>query len=334
MRNPEGHSPKYWNQHHEALAEAIAKREEQMQPIQQPAPRKSLKEKLWSWPVMGSVVLLFIGGGISMSSGHPYVADAFLSAGMVLLVTKLLSWPETSHYPKIVFPLGTIALIASNVGNHALNDAWPFSPQSQLFAITIEKDIRSNGSFYSNGFWLGYQTAGGYAIAPANMALLVRIVNEQNVDDVIDSYSVEVKIGRKWKPLVKMPTFRHDIFFAYHDARANPSDLSYLQSAVRLDFSGELDTLLEQSNAVIKARQPMRGWTLFEYPDSLRSVDDFQLRVKLTTAAGETVIHEDAPAGNENGLDKVQSQLLHPKEKVDISHALLRPWREAINAAP
>src|SRR5450755_3156369 len=97
MHNPEGHSPKWWNQHREALAEATAKEEQQ-----QSAPRKSLKEKLWSWPVVGSVALLLIGGGISMSSGHPLVADVFFSAGMGLLVTKLISWPETRLYPRIV----------------------------------------------------------------------------------------------------------------------------------------------------------------------------------------------------------------------------------------
>jgi hypothetical protein len=328
MRNPEGHSPKYWHQHREALAEAIAKRDEQVQSIQKSSPRKSLQEKLWSWPVVGSVVLLFIGGGISMSPGHPYVADGFFSAGMALLVTKLLSWPETRHYPKGVSCLGVVVLMACIVGNHKLNAAWPFSPRSQLFAITIDKDWRSHGSLRPNGFWVGYKTAGGYAIAPANIALLMRIVNEQNVDDVIDSYTAEVQSGGKWTPLVNMPTAHYDVFYAYPDTGANPSDLGYLRNAVQLDFSSELSALMENSNAVIKARQPMRGWALFEYPDSVKWNDGFQLRITLTTAAGETVIYEDRPDGNENGFNKTLPTLLHTMGKVDISHALIMPLQK------
>lgn len=62
------------------------------------AEKKSLREHLWGWPVVGSgATVLFGFGGNVMTGPHPYIADAFFFLGFSLLIIKLWAWEEAKH---------------------------------------------------------------------------------------------------------------------------------------------------------------------------------------------------------------------------------------------
>jgi hypothetical protein len=140
-KNPEGHSPQYWKKHPEALARRAPASDSSTSPKQ-----KSISSLLWSWHVIGIVVGLVLGGGINMSLGHPLIADAFYLVGFALLVLRLLTWDEFKlHRKKWGFlPLPICFLVI--VGNHALNEVWPFALRSQL-----EFSCHMNGVYRSGG---------------------------------------------------------------------------------------------------------------------------------------------------------------------------------------
>jgi hypothetical protein len=138
VRNPEGHNPRYWRKHPETkiTTETPSK-----------SPSEPLARRFWGWQPVGAVVLLFLGGGIgAMTSGHPYISDGFFMAGIVLLLAKLFTWPETEKHRTVAVVLGMVFIIALLSGNHYLNQAWPFSLRSQL-----EFSCHMNGVYRSTG---------------------------------------------------------------------------------------------------------------------------------------------------------------------------------------
>ena len=88
--------------------------------------------KVWSWPVIGALVLFLLGGGIAfMTSSHPYVADAFFLVGTVFFLVRFWTWEEAKNggdgkkIIAIVCVLATLILSGSIYWNHHIN--W--SPQ-------------------------------------------------------------------------------------------------------------------------------------------------------------------------------------------------------------
>jgi hypothetical protein len=78
------------------------------------------------WQAVGSVVLLFLAGGITfMTSGHVVIADSFYIAGFALLFAKLVTWrrSETMLWGSLTL----ILLVFSIAGNHKLNQEYPFN---------------------------------------------------------------------------------------------------------------------------------------------------------------------------------------------------------------
>ena|SRR3981189_2764655 len=57
--------------------------------------RVELWKQIWSWPVVGVVVPLVLGGGIAfMTSSHPWLGDVFYLAGGILFIVKFLTWED------------------------------------------------------------------------------------------------------------------------------------------------------------------------------------------------------------------------------------------------
>lgn len=87
-------------------------------------------EKLWSWTVVGAIVLFLVAGGISfMTSGHPWIADGFYIAGAILFLTKFLTWEEAKPQDakksrRVIVPGAAATLMLSALailGNHRMN---------------------------------------------------------------------------------------------------------------------------------------------------------------------------------------------------------------------
>lgn len=111
-RNRDGHSPRWWKRHPEARYERSASQQENT--FQQ----KSIGRTLWSWPVIGTLVILAIGTGgvgvLSMTPPETTVAVCAFSIGFALLLVRLFAWialetsDPTSH--KTAFVIGALIL--------------------------------------------------------------------------------------------------------------------------------------------------------------------------------------------------------------------------------
>lgn len=74
---------------------------------------KTISQWIWSWGVVGAVILaIFVGGGYAfMTSGHPYIADMFFLIGAGLFLAKFLTWelPKKHERRKLV-QVGSICI--------------------------------------------------------------------------------------------------------------------------------------------------------------------------------------------------------------------------------
>jgi len=102
-------------------------------------------QKLWSWTVVGAVVLCFVGGGISFTtSGYPWVADGFYLVAGLLFLVKFLTWEEGRQQDlkrRLMMDLGTSVLAVCMVGlacwgNHKLNSR-PQAPTKEDIAEEV-----------------------------------------------------------------------------------------------------------------------------------------------------------------------------------------------------
>jgi hypothetical protein len=149
----------------------------------------SLRNKLWSWPVIGAIVLLCLGGGISMSSGHPYIADGFYVAGMTLLVVRLLTWPDIRGYRPLSVGAGLLFLVAIIAGTHKMNEGnqpTPFSIEPLTLFVT-------EGDIQSVNFWLNLYGGPQTKACPIGAAFFIMLTNRQDSDVSIVSAAIDIR---------------------------------------------------------------------------------------------------------------------------------------------
>jgi hypothetical protein len=97
-----------------------------------------LCKQIWSWPVVGVIVPLVLGGGIAfMTSSHPWLADVFYLAGGILFIVKFLTWEDARQLDAakrrnsygLAIGLTLIVLCAAIWGNHRLNAPGQDAPR-------------------------------------------------------------------------------------------------------------------------------------------------------------------------------------------------------------
>jgi hypothetical protein len=114
----------------------------------------SIVSKLWSWTVVGTVVVLLIGGGVNFTtSGHPWIADWFYAAGAALFLAKFLTWEEAKQqdakkrrkFVLIGVVLTTVLVLGAAFGNHRINagptDGLSLACDMILLPVSYHGDI-------------------------------------------------------------------------------------------------------------------------------------------------------------------------------------------------
>ena len=90
----------------------------------------SMWQKIWSWVVVGAVVLFLLGGGVTfMTTSLPWIADVFYLAGAALFLIKFLTWEEARRQEPDIRRRTSVCAIAGTLlvtifaigGNHYLN---------------------------------------------------------------------------------------------------------------------------------------------------------------------------------------------------------------------
>ncbi len=89
---------------------------------------------MWSWGVVGSVVLFALAVGIGiMPSGHPSVGEGFYLTGTALFLVKFWTWEEARRQPSpkkwlleiMVTIIFLVAAVLAHLWNHAINRPAP-----------------------------------------------------------------------------------------------------------------------------------------------------------------------------------------------------------------
>ena len=117
-------------------------------PVPNIVSERGLAQKVWSWAVVGSVVILLIGGGVSaMTSARRIVADRFFVAGAVLFLAKFQTSEEARReVTGKRIAIAVCGVLAASlvcglaiVWNHRLNSVSALSDQhvGKLSARTV-----------------------------------------------------------------------------------------------------------------------------------------------------------------------------------------------------
>ena len=98
--------------------------------ISEPSIKRTIWAQMWSWSVVGSIVLFALAGGIAfMTSEHPWAADGFYTAGTALFLIKFWTWEDARQQPRAkkqalqagVTLLALIAAALALLWNHTIN---------------------------------------------------------------------------------------------------------------------------------------------------------------------------------------------------------------------
>lgn len=91
---------------------------------------KTIWAQMWSWSVVGSIVLFALAGGIAfMTSEHPLAADGFYVGGTGLFLIKFWTWEDARHQQRTrkqalqagVTLLALIVVVLAILWNHTIN---------------------------------------------------------------------------------------------------------------------------------------------------------------------------------------------------------------------
>jgi hypothetical protein len=90
--------------------------------------KQTVRQRAWSWPVAGSVVLFIFAAGVTFTtSDHTWLADLFYLAGDALFLARFFTWGE-ARGPRVRLLVAAIAVVATLgmvLGNHYLNRRGP-----------------------------------------------------------------------------------------------------------------------------------------------------------------------------------------------------------------
>jgi hypothetical protein len=163
-KNPEGHSPKWWKNHPLAKAKAEASF---IQENNGTVPRKSIWSHLSSWTVIAYVVALAIGGGLSLMSGAPYIADVFFAVGSLVLILKLCTWSDYKVSERMLPGIAVaLILLLALLMNHQKNNLYPFRLVSQIRFSCLATHIEYPNDRLSNHIWVNGFTDVRFTIDP------------------------------------------------------------------------------------------------------------------------------------------------------------------------
>ena len=113
VRNPEGHTPKWWRRHRGALARRVAVEAlGNMPPARESndASRGAFRfvgEMLWRWDVVAAGSVLFYGAGVgAMYADDYFIARCLYFVAVSWTTARVLAWEETKAQVENVFEWG------------------------------------------------------------------------------------------------------------------------------------------------------------------------------------------------------------------------------------
>lgn len=108
--------------------------------------QQNIGQLVWSWPVVGAVVVFLGGGGIKiMNPSSPLIADLFFIVGATLFLSKFLTWDISRKHKRrnlvwTIAILATVSIVGIAIcGNHYFNS--PAKPTLLPTQIELFKEL-------------------------------------------------------------------------------------------------------------------------------------------------------------------------------------------------
>ncbi len=132
-------------------------------------------------------------------------------------------------------------------------------------------------------FFIIYNRGEGEIVTPAQLGLYIEIINQQDHEALIDSYTVEAQNrSGEWFKLIRLDAGDGPVFLCIED----------FHKAKPLDLSNGLDRQLR--DRPITAHGTVRGWAFFELPQTIRDNSLFRITAEDNNgASGQTANNEN-----------------------------------------
>jgi hypothetical protein len=307
MRNPDGHSPKWWRKHPEALPAITI--------ISPSVPRDQLGRGD-TWTILGVLLgVLFVVVLPPLLAKIPIFI--LVCSGLVWLTHKsywTLSW---SRSLRALVSLATVTICSAlavpqfvaqwRSGQHFVGQSRS-DPKGAAMAITQGTVWEAPDLFHGIYFMRFNFTK---KITPINIMADYAITNTKGVPLTIKSLSLEMfgKHGTWW-PLTSLPT-HHPIW---------SGDLSGQHPGVEVITLTEGFLMDKISNAELQPGQTVRGWLLCQIPaDYLppKGPSTAPLRLRVKDTAGDEVLQEiESLTQNDNTLYTAMGFVPDPNENL------------------
>ena len=175
-------------------------------------------ELVWSWPVVGAVVIFIAGAGIKiMNPPSPIIADFFFLAAGGLFLCKFLTWGQARRHTRknLISALAigcTVLVVAVAIlGNHYLH-----RPKDKISTSLVNSIIGGPYFAYSP------EKEDLYLIS---VLVCINLVNEENVYSRIDNYFAQLSLDGEWITLQRILISKEGKFYSVGDLHKGRSYL-------------------------------------------------------------------------------------------------------------
>jgi hypothetical protein len=167
--------------------------------------------------------------------------------------------------------------------------------------------------------FLGYHGLHGSTLSPANAALFLTLVNDQNIPVMLSDYLVEMKTGDgSWAPLVRLSAIGMTVFVG-----ADVHKLSRVS-----DNSVFLDNII--AGKTIQPHDVVMGWSLFEYPREYGPTFLPEFRITLRDYQGTKYLSPVMGYSHENPGGGTEFPHFSLNGQFDLSGWYMRYWTDPV----
>lgn len=326
MRNPEGHSPKYWRKH----PNAIYLPPSQHAALKEAVPRSPRSPSLWSfivsWPVVGivgpSIVLLGFGV-LSMSPPETKLAQWCFAVGYLIILAKIVYWVtferaepplQRAVFTALIFAAAGVLWFSSSM--FALSKhGMPNLPQSSQSAFAITQSTAWVSPEFSDCiYWISFN--GSRNITPIHVMVFYIITNLKSTPVLISRLSLELHGSHDtWWALNRLPTNQPII----------SADLAHTPQKVNLITLPDGFLADKVANVELAAGASAQGWLLYQLPADYafpRDINELKLRLTVHDTAGDVGVQ---PAVRPSTDGSILFTAMHIGEALNVN--LIRDYQ-------
>jgi hypothetical protein len=217
------------------------------------ANQKTIVQWIWSWGVVGPIILaICVGGGYSfMTSSHPYIADLFFLSGGILFLFKFLTWDISRKHGKrklveaVIIFITLLIIVGTICLNHYLNQE---KSEEKRFSVTLMSSL-------IGGPYFAYVSDENLYFI--DVFIYIDLVSKAAVFSKLHDYYAQLLVDDEWVPLQRiLLSSSKGQFYSVYNNEHN------IYNGTSIDFIQEtLDEQILRTN--IKPGETITGTLMF-----------------------------------------------------------------------